>query len=103
MERIRKALERAGQDRQLTARRRPSQLRPATGADLSTGVRYTMTRMVEVSPSRRCCDNRVIAALPDHKFRDSYRMLRTRVLQTMRNNGWTSVAVTGPPPVAARR
>jgi capsular exopolysaccharide synthesis family protein len=40
--------------------------------------------------------NRVIAALPDHKFKDSYRMLRTRVLQTMRNNGWSSVAVTGP-------
>jgi len=96
MERIRKALERAGQDRMMTATdvlRRP----PPVGSqsDLSTGVRYTMTKMVEVSP-QTLLENRVIAALPEHKFRDSYRMLRTRVLQTMRNNNWTSVAVTGP-------
>lgn len=64
-------------------------------ADLSTGVRYTMTKMVEVSP-QQLLENRIIAALPEHPFKDAYRMLRTRVLQTMRNNGWTSVAVTGP-------
>jgi capsular exopolysaccharide synthesis family protein len=96
MERIRKALERAGQDRMMTATdvlRRPP---PAGGqSDLSTGVRYTMTKMVEVS-QQTLLDNRIIAALPEHKFKDSYRMLRTRVLQTMRNNNWTSVAVTGP-------
>ncbi len=96
MERIRKALERAGQDRMMTATdvlRRPP---PVGGqSDLSTGVRYTMTKMVEVS-QQTLLDNRIIAALPEHKFKDSYRMLRTRVLQTMRNNNWTSVAVTGP-------
>jgi len=94
MERIRKALERAGQDRMANTDvlRQTSQ---GIQSDLSTGVRYTMTKMVEVSP-QTLLDNRVIAALPQHKFKDSYRMLRTRVLQTMRNNGWTSVAVTGP-------
>jgi protein-tyrosine kinase len=95
MERIRKALERAGQDRLLTATdvlRQPSQ---GVQADLSTGVRYTMTKMVEVT-DQQLLENRIIAALPEHKFKDAYRMLRTRVLQTMRNNGWTSVAVTGP-------
>lgn len=94
MERIRKALERAGQDRMVATDvlRQTSQ---GIQSDLSTGVRYTMTKMVEVSP-QTLLDNRVIAALPQHKFKDSYRMLRTRVLQTMRNNGWTSVAVTGP-------
>jgi len=96
MERIRKALERAGQDRLMTATdvlRRPPPASHQT--DLSTGVRYTMTRMVEVS-QQTLLDNRLIAALPEHKFKDSYRMLRTRVLQTMRNNNWTSVAVSGP-------
>lgn len=96
MERIRKALERAGQDRMMTAtdvlRRSPS---ADHQTDLSTGVRYTMTRTVEVS-QQTLLDNRIIAALPEHKFKDSYRMLRTRVLQTMRNNNWTSVAVSGP-------
>ena len=95
MERIRKALERAGQDRLLsstgTFRAEPHQ----PGADLSTGVRYTQTRTIEVS-DQTLLDNRIIAALPEHKFKDSYRMLRTRVLQTMRNNGWTTLAVTGP-------
>ena len=95
MERIRKALERAGQDRLLTATDVLRQTSPGVQADLSTGVRYTMTKMVEVT-EQQFLANRIIAALPQHKFKDSYRMLRTRVLQTMRNNGWTSVAVTGP-------
>ena len=94
MERIRKALERAGQDR-LTATDVLRQTSQGVQSDLSTGVRYTMTKMVEVSP-QQLLENRIIAALPEHKFKDAYRMLRTRVLQTMRNNGWTSVAVTGP-------
>ena len=95
MERIRKALERAGQDRQLSATDVLRQTSQGVQADLSTGVRYTMTKMVEVSP-QELLTNRIIAALPEHKCKDAYRMLRTRVLQTMRNNGWTSVAVTGP-------
>lgn len=95
MERIRKALERAGQDRQMTGTDVLRQTSQGIQADLSTGVRYTMTKMVEVTP-KQLLENRIIAALPEHPFKDSYRMLRTRVLQTMRNNGWTSVAVTGP-------
>jgi len=95
MERIRKALERAGQDRQMTGTDVFRQTSQGIQADLSTGVRYTMTKMVEVSP-QQLLENRIIAALPEHPFKDAYRMLRTRVLQTMRNNGWTSVAVTGP-------
>ncbi len=95
MERIRKALERAGQDRLLTATDVLRQTPPLGQSDLSTGVRYTMTKTVEVSP-QTLLENRIIAALPEHQFKDAYRMLRTRVLQTMRGNGWTSVAVTGP-------
>ncbi|MSR10043.1 MAG: exopolysaccharide biosynthesis protein [Gammaproteobacteria bacterium] len=95
MERIRKALERAGQDRQMTGTDVPGQTSQGIQADLSSGVvHYTMTKMVEVSP-QQLLENRIIAALPEHAFKDAYRMLRTRVLQTMRNNGWTSVAVTG--------
>jgi len=95
MERIRKALERAGQDRLLNTTGTFQAPPPNAGADLSTGIRYTQTRMVEIS-DQTLLDNRIIAALPEHKFKDSYRMLRTRVLQTMRNNGWTTLAVTGP-------
>jgi protein-tyrosine kinase len=95
MERIRKALERAGQERALLGTDTRPAMAPAQGADLSTGVRYTMTKVVEVSP-QTLVTNRLISAVPGHKHREAYRMLRTRVLQSMRNNGWTSVAVTGP-------
>ncbi|MBN8279125.1 MAG: CpsD/CapB family tyrosine-protein kinase [Gammaproteobacteria bacterium] len=95
MERIRKALERAGQDRMAATDVLRHTSTQTFQSDLSTGVRYTMTKMVEV-PEKTLLDNRIIAALPEHKFKDAYRMMRTRVLQTMRNNGWTSVAVTGP-------
>lgn len=95
MERIRKALERAGQDRAMAGQDFRATATNIPTSDLSTGVRYTMTRMVEV-PQSLLLENRIIAALPQHKYKDAYRMLRTRVLQSMRNNGWTSVAVTGP-------
>lgn len=96
MERIRKALEQATRDRAQTAGPAPAGPRPGgTPADLSTGVRYTYTKVVEV-PQNVLAENRLIAAVPGHAYKDAYRMLRTRVLQSMRENNWTSVAVTGP-------
>lgn len=103
MERIRKALEHANRERgqpATTAASAPAVSRPpeasgGTPGDLSTGLRYTYTKVVEVSP-QVLLDNRLIAAIPGHEHKDAYRMLRTRVLQTMRENRWTSVAITGP-------
>ena len=95
MERIRKALERAGQERLAATTDFRATSTGMSPVDLSTGVRYTMTKMVEV-PESLLLENRLIAALPEHKYKDSYRMLRTRVLQTLRNNGWNTLAVTGP-------
>lgn len=99
MERIRKALEQASRDRAQTLGQAPAELRsaaaPAPADVATTSVRYTYTRMVEV-PERVLTENRLIAAVPHHEMKDAYRMLRTRVLQSMRENHWTSVAVTGP-------
>lgn len=95
MERIRKALERAGQERLAGTTDFRATSTGMTPVDLSTGVHYTMTHHVEV-PESLLLENRLIAALPEHKYKDSYRMLRTRVLQTLKNNGWNTVAVTGP-------
>jgi capsular exopolysaccharide synthesis family protein len=127
MERIRKALELANQERAKLAADGAAAPAPATAsaagsaaspaapqpmaadgtalptvqpmapaADLSgTGLRYRLTRVVDV-PQETLLANRLIAAVPGHKNREAYRMLRTRVLQTLRNNGWNSVAVTGP-------
>jgi capsular exopolysaccharide synthesis family protein len=94
MERIRKALEQAGRERaKSTGETGP--MSGGTPADISTGVRYTYTKVVEV-PRQVLMDKRLIAAIPGHEYKDAYRMLRTRVLQSMRENQWTSVAITGP-------
>lgn len=93
MERIRKALEQASRDRAQSFGETSRVTPPAQ--DISTGVRYTYTKMVEVS-EKTMTENRLIAGVPGHELKDAYRMLRTRVLQSMRENNWTSVAVTGP-------
>lgn len=118
MERIRKALELANQERARLAADGAAAPAPAAtpaapalaadgtalptvqpmapAADLSgSGLRYRLTRVVDV-PQETLLANRLIAAVPGHKNREAYRMLRTRVLQALRNNGWNSVAVTGP-------
>ena len=97
MERIRKALEQASRDRaQGQVEVRSPSTGPSAGpADLATGVRYTYTKVIEV-PERVLVENRLIAGVPGHEHKDAYRMLRTRVLQTMRENNWTSLAITGP-------
>lgn len=100
MERIRKALEHANRERGQSPLPAPAGGRSADvdsgkPADLSTGLRYTYTRVVEVPP-QVLLDNRLIAAIPGHEHKDAYRMLRTRVLQAMRENRWTSLAITGP-------
>lgn len=98
MERIRKALEQATRDRaQTTAAGVPDAAGRTGGfpADLSTGLRYTYTKVVDVPPSV-LAEKRLIAAVPGHEMKDAYRMLRTRVLQSLREHSWTSVAVTGP-------
>ena len=93
MERIRKALEQASRSRAqgLADVRAPS----AGPADLTTGVRYTYTKVIDV-PERVLVENRLIAAVPGHEHKDAYRMLRTRVLQILNENRWSSLAITGP-------
>jgi exopolysaccharide/PEP-CTERM locus tyrosine autokinase len=96
MERIRKALEQANRER-AHAGTDTGSLRQAgaTTSDLTGGLKYTHTRVVEV-PHSVLLEHRLIAAVPEHELKDSYRMLRTRVLQMMREKGWNSIAVTGP-------
>jgi capsular exopolysaccharide synthesis family protein len=95
MERIRKALEQASRDRAHIGDGRGTATSAAPSDFSTTSVRYTYTKMIEV-PQSVFVKNRLIAAVPGHEFKDAYRMLRTRVLQSMRENNWTSLAVTGP-------
>lgn len=105
MERIRKALEQAERQRAQNAGNTPAaEEAPATGtlspedyeaAQAAADMRHSRTQAIEVS-HRVLLDNRLISAMADHELKDSYRMLRTRVLQILRQNQWNSLAVTGP-------
>ena len=107
MERIKQAVEQAQQQRQQRGRNRPSPIESASSAAKvspaqqsfvpASDVEYTQTRNVEIDMAARE-RNRLVSAIPDHPLQDTYRMLRTRVLQEMEANNWKSIAVTSPTP-----
>ena len=105
MERIRQALERAEQDRsKLTERAQtePGREAPASEPDpvkpLHESVaepKFNRTKIIDV-PTEVLEANRLVAAIPGHELTDVYRILRTRVLQSLNSNRWNSFAVTSP-------
>jgi len=108
MERIRRALEQAEQDRSRRTettslpleRSKPVPEVAATPAPDSAAapvseIRFQRTRIVDV-PEDVLERNRLVTALPGHELTDIYRILRTRVLQAMNSNRWNALAITSP-------
>jgi protein-tyrosine kinase len=105
MERIRQAVEQARKQRQSSSSvagagmRRTGVFPEASISELSVeqpdALEYTQTRSITVSPEVRA-RNRLVAGIQGHPLQDTYRMLRTRVLQEMRAKQWNSIAVTSP-------
>ena len=102
MERIKQAIEQAARERVANPdsglSRHAVQPSPAAGKESympTSDVRFTSTKTIQVSPATRE-RNRLAASIPGHPLRDTYRMLRTRVLQELKANGWNSIAVTSP-------
>ncbi len=105
MERIQKALDQAERQRSASKENesRP-ELKPKAPVEpvshgetfmSATQVIYSRTRVVEV-PDDVLEQNRLVAALPGHELTDVYRILRTRVLQSLNSNQWNSLAITSP-------
>ena len=94
MERIKQALERARAEREGQPRSQPA---PAIQRKAPTGteIHYDQTRNIEVpdSVARR---ERVVTAFPEGAFSEAYKILRTQVLQRLKNNDWNVLAVTSP-------
>jgi protein-tyrosine kinase len=93
MERIKQALEKARLERQkagsspFTANR--------AGTDVAGRVTYTHTRTVNlVNDSLR--EKRIITGVEQNAFTDAYKILRTQVLQRLREKGWNSLAIISP-------
>ncbi|HLF97405.1 MAG TPA: CpsD/CapB family tyrosine-protein kinase [Methylococcaceae bacterium] len=60
-------------------------------------INYTQTRTAKISRDF-LRSQRIIAGYDSCPFVDSYKVLRTKVLQKMRENGWNALAVTSPGP-----
>jgi len=99
MERIKVALEKARQEREGASSEQPA--RPATDRSAAapsaatTDITYTQTLTAKVSPLllKR---NRIISAQSERDYNDAYKMLRTQVLQRLKENHWNVLAVTSP-------
>ncbi|MBK1647119.1 CpsD/CapB family tyrosine-protein kinase [Rhabdochromatium marinum] len=106
MERIKEALERARAERAtaLLANSPVLSTQPLEAQDqdfdeTNQGVQvsYTKTRSLKLDPERLRA-KRVLLNEARNPIVDSYNILRTRILQRLRSNGWNAVAVTSPRP-----
>lgn len=85
MDKISKALELARKSR-----------RPSSGrwqAQSVDDIVYTSTRSITLDP-QHLRDNLIIGGIDDNQIIDSYKLLRTRVLQRMQQNNWRTLGIT---------
>ena len=97
MERIKQALERAKKEREMGGgiTSRPTFVAPTQHPSPSRGDKIVYTETRVFLPDQSVLDkNRVLGGKSASAATDAYRMLRTRVLQRMRDNGWNSLMVT---------
>lgn len=96
MEQIEKAMARARESRAGNLK----QLRPANSAGHRASINGVAPSYTEttIAPQdvRRMHEERIIADSVGHPVSDTYSLLRTQVLQRMRANNMTSLAVTSP-------
>ena len=65
--------------------------------DLSGDIEYTQSRVVNLF-KKHLEKNHILTPDTDKVIVNSYKVLRTRVLQQMQQNGWTTLAITSPRP-----
>jgi len=75
----------------------PSYGRIESKQDVTGEIGYTQSRVVTLS-SEHLKKNLVLNPESDKVIVNAYKVLRTRVLQQMLQNGWTTLAVTSPRP-----
>ncbi|MHB8716892.1 MAG: CpsD/CapB family tyrosine-protein kinase [Sulfuricaulis sp.] len=92
MERIKQALEKARLERQKSGGDYPASYR-SSGTASSESIAYTHTRTVPVQ-TNFLQTRRIIAGREQNSYTEAYKMLRTQVLQRLREKNWNSLAVT---------
>lgn len=97
MDRIKKALEKSKSRKKVKLQEESLPASETTEVHSHADIEYTQSRRIHV-PQNILTENRIIAGNRADPRAMSFRMLRTQVLQAMRENKWTSLAVTGPLP-----
>lgn len=93
MERIKQALEKARLERQKSGNvAAPVQ---SGGAAAPAHITYTHTRTVPID-REMLRERRIICGIEYNAFTDAYKILRTQVLQRLRENKWNALAITSP-------
>ena len=93
MEKIKQALDKARQERKQGSNQVATPpARPVV--DLSS-IKYTKTQSVE-SSHERMRENRLVSSMEHGEYTDALKILSTQVLQRMKENHWSSIAVTSP-------
>ncbi len=95
MERIKQALEKAREERLKSGGLATASGESGGSAAAVGQIMYTHTRTEEV-PVSFLRDMRVITAVESGGFTDAYGILRTQVLQRLREKQWNALAVTSP-------
>jgi protein-tyrosine kinase len=98
MERIKQALEKARQERQIRQGDDAILSAPAPQRD-GTGQGVTVPVSLDESVLR---EKRIIAGMPPGPFTEAFNLLRTRILQTFKEHKWNTLAVTSPGPSAGK-
>lgn len=97
MDLITKAVERAQAERGPAAYHNPVAVPPAAGANEVSGIVYSQTRVISI-PKRVLSARKIVTPdAADAQIRP-YKILRTRILQRMKENGWNTLAITSPNP-----
>lgn len=99
MERIKEALERAREERAQSGSGFGNMSQPfsarAKTTDSIEQIKYTQTRNITVSRDFMR-EKRLVSASEPGIYTDSFKILRTQVLQRMRENNWNALAITSP-------
>jgi len=102
MDRISKALEKLDQtDADTAALNSGESAQPQGNANAGHQFHYTQTRSVPVS-REVLRQNLVVAGHDPGPFVDAYKVLRTKVLQKMRERGWNALGITSPNALAGK-
>jgi protein-tyrosine kinase len=97
MERIKEALDKARQERQLREGTPLTPVQTPTGrtSTESRNIEYRQTETITVDDAV-LRENRIVIGVEPGPFTESYNLLRTQVLQRFKENDWSVLAVTSP-------